>query len=77
MPDVTYHIELDGKAPTREQLDQFDEIAVERATDMAWEARLKVRSSPTRTASGPASESFLKALPLAPRGQVGAGGGHR
>ena len=42
MPQSLYRIYINNKPASREQLDQVEEITVEQAVDMAWEARLQV-----------------------------------
>ncbi len=42
MPETAYRLYVNNAPATREQLDQVEEITVEQAVDMAWEARLEI-----------------------------------
>lgn len=42
MPTIEYRLYFNHEPATREQLDRVEEIVVEQAVDMAWEARLKI-----------------------------------
>jgi hypothetical protein len=42
MAETAYRLYVNNSPATREQLDQVEEITVEQAVDMAWEARLEI-----------------------------------
>lgn len=76
MPHTEYRLYFNNLPATREQLDRVEEIVVEQAVDMVWEARLQVPIGTDERGnwSGEADEIFAEFTPVRIELRVGNSG---